>query len=103
VLVQAGDSISGSRPGARREAFESYTKRLTKLEEIAASYPGVDRTTVIQAGREVRVIVRPEQISDGDAQTLSETIARRIENELQYPGQIRVTVIRETRASDIAK
>jgi len=103
VLVQASDAISGSRPGARREAFESYIKRLTKLEEIASGYPGVDRTTVIQAGREIRVIVKPEQINDGDAQTLSETIARRIEAELQYPGQIRVTVIRETRASDIAK
>jgi ribonuclease Y len=103
VLVQASDAISGSRPGARREAFESYIKRLTKLEEIASGYPGVDRTTVIQAGREIRVIVKPEQINDTDAQTLSETIARRIEAELQYPGQIRVTVIRETRASDIAK
>jgi ribonuclease Y len=103
VLVQACDAISGSRPGARREAFESYVKRLTKLEEIAGGYPGVDRTTVIQAGREVRVIVKPEQITDDAAQTLSETIARRIEAELQYPGQIRVTVIRETRASDIAK
>jgi ribonuclease Y len=103
VLVQASDAISGSRPGARREAFESYMKRLTKLEEIAAGYPGVDKTTVIQAGREVRVIVKPDQINDSDAQLLSETIARRIENELQYPGQIRVTVIRETRASDIAK
>ncbi|HEY8062057.1 MAG TPA: ribonuclease Y [Gemmatimonadales bacterium] len=103
VLVQASDAISGSRPGARREAFESYIKRLTKLEEIASGYPGVDKTTVIQAGREIRVIVKPEQITDGEAQALSETIARRIENELQYPGQIRVTVIRETRASDIAK
>lgn len=103
VLVQASDAISGSRPGARREAFESYMKRLTKLEEIASGYPGVEKTTVIQAGREVRVIVKPEQINDAAAQTLSETIARRIESELQYPGQIRVTVIRETRASDIAK
>ncbi|MEP6590147.1 MAG: ribonuclease Y [Gemmatimonadota bacterium] len=103
VLVQAADAISGSRPGARREAFESYVKRLTKLEEIAGSYPGVEKTTVIQAGREVRVIVIPEKVSDAEAQDLSETIARRIEGELQYPGQIRVTVIRETRASDIAK
>ena len=76
---------------------------MTRLEEIAGGYPGVDRTTVIQAGREVRVIVKPEQIDDGAAQQLSETIARRIESELQYPGQIRVTVIRETRASDVAK
>lgn len=103
VLVQASDAISGSRPGARREAFESYVKRLTKLEEIASGYPGVEKTTVIQAGREIRVIVKPEQINDSAAQALSETIARRIESELQYPGQIRVTVIRETRASDIAK
>jgi ribonuclease Y len=103
VLVQAADAVSGARPGARREAFESYVKRLTKLEEIAGGYPGVDRTTVIQAGREVRVIVKPEKINDTEAQTLSETIARRIEGELQYPGQIRVTVIRETRATDVAK
>ena len=103
VLVQAADAISGSRPGARREAFESYMKRLTKLEEIAAAYDGVEKVTVIQAGREVRVIVMPDKITDGAAQTLSEAIARRIENELQYPGQIRVTVIRETRSSDIAK
>lgn len=103
VLVQAADAISGSRPGARREAFESYVKRLTRLEEIAGEHPGVEKTTVIQAGREVRVIVKPEQIDDAGAQALSESIARRIEAELQYPGQIRVTVIRETRASDVAK
>jgi ribonuclease Y len=103
VLVQAADAISGSRPGARREAFESYVKRLHRLEEIAGGYPGVEKTTVIQAGREVRVIVKPEAIDDGAAQSLSETIARRIEQELQYPGQIRVTVIRETRATDVAK
>jgi ribonuclease Y len=103
VLVQAADSVSGSRPGARREAFETYVKRLTKLEEIAGGYPGVEKTTVIQAGREVRVIVQPDKINDAAAQQLSETIARRIEQELQYPGQIRVTVIRETRATDVAK
>ncbi len=103
VLVQASDSVSGSRPGARREAFETYVKRLTRLEEIAGGYPGVEKTTVIQAGREVRVIVQPEKIDDAAAQLLSETIARRIEQELQYPGQIRVTVIRETRATDVAK
>lgn len=103
VLVQAADAISGSRPGARREAFESYVKRLTRLEEIAGGYPGVEKTTVIQAGREVRVIVVPEKVNDAEAQILSETIARRIESELQYPGQIRVTVIRETRATDVAK
>ncbi len=103
VLVQAADAISGSRPGARREAFESYMKRLRRLEEIACSYPGVEKTTVIQAGREVRVIVKPEDVGDEAAQVLSETIARRIEQELQYPGQIRVTVIRETRATEVAK
>jgi ribonuclease Y len=103
VLVQAADAISGSRPGARREAFESYVKRLTRLEEIAGAHPGVEKTTVIQAGREVRVIVKPEQVDDVGAQALSEAIARRIEAELQYPGQIRVTVIRETRATDVAK
>ena len=103
VLVQAADAISGSRPGARREAFESYVKRLTKLEEIANGFPGVEKSNVIQAGREVRVIVTPEKIDDGAAIALSDQIARRIENELQYPGQIRVVVIRETRAVDIAK
>jgi len=103
VLVQAADAISGSRPGARREAFESYVKRLTKLEEIATGFEGVEKTTVIQAGREVRVIVVPEKIDDAAAMVLSETIAKRIENELQYPGQIKVVVIRETRAVGIAR
>ncbi|PKL93756.1 MAG: ribonuclease Y [Gemmatimonadetes bacterium HGW-Gemmatimonadetes-1] len=103
VLVQAADAISGSRPGARREAFESYVKRLVKLEQIAAEYPGVDKTTVIQAGREIRVIVRPEEVDDAAAHALAESVARRIEQELQYPGQIRVTVIRETRATEVAK
>ncbi len=103
VLVQAADAISGSRPGARREAFESYVKRLTKLEEIANGFQGVEKSNVIQAGREVRVIVTPEKIDDGAAVALSDQIARRIENELQYPGQIRVVVIRETRAVDIAR
>jgi ribonuclease Y len=103
VLVQAADAISGSRPGARREAFESYMKRLTRLEEIAGSHRGVEKSTVIQAGREIRVIVKPEQVDDAGAQALSESIARQIEAELQYPGQIRVTVIRETRATGVAK
>lgn len=103
VLVQAADAISGSRPGARREAFETYVKRLTKLEEIATSFEGVDKVNAIQAGREVRVIVVPEKIDDAKAQELAETIAKRIEGELQYPGQIRVTVIRETRAMGVAK
>ncbi len=103
VLVQAADAISGSRPGARREAFESYVKRLTKLEEIATGFEGVEKTSVIQAGREIRVIVVPEKIDDAAATALSETIAKRIENELQYPGQIKVVVIRETRAIGIAR
>jgi ribonuclease Y len=103
VLVQAADAISGSRPGARREAFETYVKRLTRLEEIANSFEGVDRASAIQAGREVRVIVVPERVDDAKAAELAETIARRIESELQYPGQIRVTVIRETRATGVAK
>ncbi len=103
VLVQAADSISGSRPGARREAFESYVKRLTKLEEIANSFPGVEKSNVIQAGREIRVVVTPDRIDDSAAAQLSESIARRIESELQYPGQIKVVVIRETRAVDFAR
>jgi len=103
VLVQAADGISGSRPGARREAFESYVKRLTKLEEIANAFKGVEKTAVIQAGREIRVIVTPDQVNDLQAAELSEQIARKIENELQYPGQIRVVVIRETRSVDFAR
>jgi ribonucrease Y len=103
VLVQAADAISGARPGARREAFETYVKRLTRLEEIAGGFEGVEKTNVIQAGREVRVIVVPERIDDLKAAELAETIARRIESELQYPGQIKVTVIRETRAVGLAR
>ncbi|MDE3153308.1 MAG: ribonuclease Y [Gemmatimonadota bacterium] len=103
VLVQAADAISGSRPGARREAFETYVKRLEGLERIASSYKGVERVFAIQAGREVRVIVTPDQIDDPRMTTLSEEIARRIEAELQYPGQIKVVLIRETRAVDFAR
>jgi ribonuclease Y len=103
VLVQAADAISGSRPGARREAFETYVKRLEGLEKIAASYKGVDRVFAIQAGREVRVIVDPENVDDNRMQSLTEEIARRVESELQYPGQIKVVAIREKRATDIAR
>jgi ribonuclease Y len=103
VLVQAADSVSASRPGARREAFESYVKRLTRLEEISNSFAGVEKTFAIQAGREIRVMVTPEAVDDAKAAELSESIARKIENELQYPGQIKVVVIRETRAVDYAK
>jgi len=103
VLVQAADAISGSRPGARREAFETYVKRLTQLEQLAAEFPGVDKVFAIQAGREVRVVVTPTVVDDGQAGGLSEQIARRIERELQYPGQIKVVVIRETRAVGLAR
>jgi ribonuclease Y len=103
VLVQAADAISGSRPGARREAFETYVKRLEGLERIASSYRGVEKVFAIQAGREVRVIVTPDDVNDARMTTLSEEIARRIEAELQYPGQIKVVLIRETRAVDFAR
>jgi len=103
VLVQAADGISGARPGARREAFETYVKRLTQLEQIAAEFPGVEKVFAIQAGREVRVVVAPGSMDDGQAGCLSEQIARRIERDLQYPGQIKVVVIRETRAVDFAR
>jgi len=103
VLVQAADAISGARPGARREAFETYVKRLEGLEKIASSYKGIEKVFAIQAGREVRVIVTPEEVDDPRMATLTEEIARRIEAELQYPGQIKVVLIRETRAVDFAR
>jgi ribonuclease Y len=103
VIVQAADAMSGSRPGARREAFETYVKRLTQLEQLAGEFPGVEKVFAIQAGREVRVVVAPTAIDDGGAGGLSDQIARRIERELQYPGQIKVVVIRETRAVDFAR
>jgi ribonucrease Y len=103
VLVQAADAISGSRPGARREAFETYVKRLEGLERIASSYKGVEKVFAIQAGREIRIVVTPEDVDDVRMATLSEEIARRIESELQYPGQIKVVVIRETRAVEFAR
>ena len=103
VIVQAADAVSGSRPGARREAFETYVKRLTQLEQIASEFPGVEKVFAIQAGREVRVVVTPNAIDDSKASELSEQIARKIERELQYPGQIKVVVIRETRAVDFAR
>jgi ribonuclease Y len=102
-LVTAADAISGSRPGARREMFEGYVKRLEKLEELAMEQPGVARCFAIQAGRELRVMVEPEKVGDGEMAQISENVARRIESELQYPGQIKVVVVRETRAVDFAR
>ena len=103
MLVQAADAISAARPGARRDILESYVKRLEKLEGIADSFKGVSKSFALQAGREIRIMVESEKISDEEAVWLSKDIARRIENELEYPGQIKVTVIRETRAVDYAK
>ncbi len=102
-LVTAADAISGSRPGARREMFEGYVKRLEKLEELAMEHPGVERCFAIQAGRELRVMVEPGRVTDGEMAQISEVVARKIETELQYPGQIKVVVIRETRAIDFAR
>jgi ribonuclease Y len=103
MIVQAADAISAARPGARRDILESYVKRLEKLEGIADSFKGVSKAFALQAGREIRIMVESEKISDEEAVWLSKDIARRIENELEYPGQIKVTVIRETRAVDYAK
>jgi ribonuclease Y len=103
VLISAADAISGARPGARRESLEIYIKRLEALENIASAFPGVEKSYAIQAGREVRIMVEHGRVDDARAQGLAHDIARRIEKELQYPGQIRVTVIRETRAVDYAK
>jgi ribonucrease Y len=103
MIVQAADAISAARPGARRDILESYVKRLEKLEGIADSFRGVSKSFALQAGREIRIMVESEKISDEEAVWLSRDIARRIENELEYPGQIKVTVIRETRSVDYAK
>jgi ribonuclease Y len=103
VLVQAADTLSAARPGARREMLESYVKRLEELEAIANSFNGVDKCFAIQAGREIRIMVENEKISDNDAVMLCRDIVKKIEADLTYPGQIRVTVIRETRVTDYAK
>ena len=103
VLVQAADAISGARPGARRETTTNYVKRLEQLETISSSFKGVDKAYAIQAGREVRVVVKPEQIDDSQAMFLAKDIAKKIESEMEYPGQIKVNVIREYRAIDYAK
>ena len=102
-LVQAADAISAARPGARRENLENYIKRLQKLEEITSSYPGVEKSYAIQAGREVRVMVKPEQVSEDQMVILARELAKRIENELEYPGQIKVHVLRETKVVEYAK
>lgn len=103
VLVQAADAISAARPGARRETLENYIKRLEKLEEIANSFEGVDKSFAIQAGREVRILVKPESVNDADTILMAKEIVKRIETELEYPGQIKINVIRETRAVEFAK
>lgn len=103
IIVAAADAISASRPGARRESFEAYIKRLEKLEGVASSFSGVEKSFAIQAGREVRVMVKPDEITDDDAVLLARKIAKKIEQELEYPGQIKVTVLREMRAMEIAK
>jgi ribonuclease Y len=103
VIVQIADSISGARPGARGESLEHYTKRLRELEDIAQRHEGVDKVYAMQAGREIRVIVEPEHVDDDSAALLSHRIARDVERELEYAGQIKVTVIRESRAVDYAK
>ncbi len=102
-IVQAADTISAARPGARRETLETYTNRLKQLEDIAVAFKGVDKSFAIQAGREIRIMVIPEQISDDDMVLLARDISKRIENELEYPGQIKVNVIRESRVTDYAK
>jgi ribonucrease Y len=99
----AADAISGGRPGARRETLESYIRRLERLEEIANSYPGVDKVFAMQAGREVRIMVKPEDVDDVAAQVLARDLAKRVEQELQYPGQIKITVVREIRSVEYAK
>jgi ribonuclease Y len=103
VLVQAADAISAARPGARRETLEAYIKRLEKLEEIANTCEGVEKSYAIQAGRELRIMIKPEEVDDAGSVEMARDIAKKIESELEYPGQIKVNVIRETRAIEYAK
>ena len=102
-IVQAADTISAARPGARRETLETYTNRLNQLEDIANGFKGVDKSFAISAGREIRVMVVPEQVSDDDMVLMARELSKKIEDELQYPGQIKVNVIRESRVTDYAK
>ncbi|MBS6164017.1 MAG: ribonuclease Y, partial [Clostridiales bacterium] len=102
-LVQAADAISAARPGARRENLENYIKRLEKLEEVASSFEGVERCFAIQAGREIRIMVKPDVITDDKMILLAKDICKKIENDLEYPGQIKVNIIRESRAIEYAK
>jgi ribonuclease Y len=103
VLTQASDACSGGRPGARRESLEAYVKRLERIEEIAGAKAGVEKVFAMQAGREVRVMVRPDEVDEIGAAVIARDVAKQIEEELTYPGQIRITVVRESRASEIAR
>jgi len=103
VLVQAADAISAARPGARRETLESYIKRLEKLETLADSFPGVEKAFAMQAGREIRIVVQSDSVDDLQSATLARDIAKEVEDQLDYPGQIKITVIRETRVVEYAK
>jgi len=103
IIVQIADAISAARPGARKETLENYIKRLESLEKIAESFPGVDKAYAIQAGRELRILVNNEKVNDEDTKMLAKEIAKKVENELQYPGRIKVTIIRETRIVEYAR
>jgi ribonuclease Y len=103
VIVQIADAASGARPGARQETLEHYIKRLEMLEGVASGFKGVDKAFAIQAGREVRVIVKPDQIDDVEAMRLARDVSKKIEESMEYPGQIKVTVVRETRATEYAR